>query len=157
MRWRQLLARQPLEHSQGHGHLLRVLGPVALTAIGIGATIGSGIFVTTGEVARNTAGPGVLVSYLIAGFACMLAALCYAEFAALAPTAGSAYSYAYATLGEFLAWVIGWDLVLEYAVAGAIVAVGWSEYFVKLLDLFGVHVPKQITSDPFTTEGSWFN
>jgi len=114
--------------------------------MGIGATIGSGIFVTTGQVAANVAGPGVMLSYLVAGFACVLAALCYAEFAALHPSGGSAYSYAYATMGELLAWIIGWDLVLEYGVAGSIVAVGWSEHLVQLFQSIGVAIPPWVIS-----------
>jgi len=114
--------------------------------MGIGATIGSGIFVTTGQVAATVAGPGVVLSYLVAGCACLLAALCYAEFAALHPSGGSAYSYAYATLGELGAWVIGWDLVLEYGVAGSIVAVGWSEHFVQLFQNLGVQVPAALVA-----------
>jgi APA family basic amino acid/polyamine antiporter len=142
MRWTDLFARKPVADHRGHGaEAHRVLGAGALVAMGIGATIGSGIFVTTGQVARAVAGPGVMLSYALAGLACVLAGLCYAEFAALAPTGGSAYSYAYSTLGELPAWVIGWDLVLEYAVAGSIVAVGWSEHLVALLAALGVAVP----------------
>jgi APA family basic amino acid/polyamine antiporter len=160
MRWKQLFARKPLSEMRGDASgLKRVIGSVGLTAIGIGAIIGSGIFVMAGEVAAKHAGPAVILSFVVAGFACTLAALCYAEFASMAPSAGSAYSYAYATLGELLAWIIGWDLVLEYAVAGAVVAVGWSQYFNKLLDAaFGIHLPVQITQDPFSSHGeSWFN
>jgi APA family basic amino acid/polyamine antiporter len=124
----------------------RVLGGWALIAMGIGAIIGSGIFVTTGQVARDTAGPAVILSYMFAGFGCVLAALCYAEFAALAPTGGSAYSYAYSTLGELFAWIIGWDLVLEYGVAGSIVAAGWSEHIIELFEACGVRVPAWVAS-----------
>src|SRR5947209_15948130 len=115
MFWKQLFARKSLERlraeMEGENRLRRVLGPVALTALGVGAIIGSGIFVTTGETAATKAGPSVMLSYVVAGFGCLLAALCYAEFASMAPVAGSAYTYAYATLGELFAWIIGWDLV----------------------------------------------
>lgn len=154
-----MLARKPIDHSHRDSGLRRALGPVALTALGVGAIIGSGIFVTTGEVAAKNAGPGVVLAFVVAGVGCALAALCYAELAALAPSAGSAYSYAYHTLGELAAWMIGWDLILEYAAAGAYIAVGWSGYFDHLLgDVFGVRLPTQITSDPFSSEGrSWCN
>ena len=153
-----LFGRKPLADYHRDTGLHRALGPVALTALGIGAIIGSGIFVTTGQVAAQHSGPGVTLAFVVAGVGCALAALCYAEFAALAPSAGSAYSYAYATLGELAAWVIGWDLVLEYAAAGAYIAVGWSGYFDHLLGaVFGVQLPGQITSDPFSTPGAWFN
>ncbi len=114
-----LLVKKPLQSIIGEaeaGHLKRVLGPWSLTAMGIGAVIGAGIFVATGEVAKTVAGPALMISYVLAGITCLLAALCYAEFAAMTPVAGSAYTYAYTTLGELLAWIIGWDLILEYAV-----------------------------------------
>ena len=134
---RQLFARKSLErlHSEmeGENRLRRVLGPVALTALGVGAIIGSGIFVTTGETAATKAGPSVMLSYVFAGFGCLLAALCYAEFASMAPVAGSAYTYAYATLGELFAWIIGWDLILEYAMSAATVASSWSKYLNEFL------------------------
>jgi APA family basic amino acid/polyamine antiporter len=116
----------------GHG-LKRALGPISLTALGVGAIIGTGIFVLVGKAAANQAGPAIMLSFVVAGLACLIAALCYAEFASLAPVAGSAYNYAYATLGELMAWIIGWDLILEYAVASSTVAHGWSKYFQKLL------------------------
>src|SRR3954447_21331715 len=106
-----------LEEMAGENRLRRVLGPVQLTALGIGAIIGAGIFVMTGRAAAQDAGPAIMLSYCVAGLGCLFAALCYSEFAAMAPVAGSAYTYAYATLGEMLAWIIGWDLVLEYAMA----------------------------------------
>src|SRR5688572_26532093 len=116
----QIFARKPLnlllEEMKGDDRLRRVLGPVTLTSLGVGAVIGAGIFVATGEAARNTAGPALMLSYVVAGVTCIFAALCYAEFASMAPVAGSAYTYAYTTLGELFAWIIGWDLVLEYAV-----------------------------------------
>ncbi len=144
----RLLARKPLSlllaEAAGEQRLRRVLGPVQLTALGVGAVIGAGIFVTTGAIARQTAGPALSVSYVVAGLACIFAALCYAEFAALVPVAGSAYTYAYATLGELFAWIIGWDLVLEYAVSSAVVATGWSGYFQSVLGIFGLAVPKAL-------------
>src|SRR5207253_5199005 len=110
------------------------------------------------EVAANQAGPGILVSYLVAGVTCAFAAFCYAEFASLAPVAGSAYTCAYATLGELFAWIIGWDLVLEYAMSAATVAASWSEYFNELTDvLFGWQVPAYLSNDPFTEAGAWLN
>src|SRR5262245_54661406 len=128
-----LFARKPLhlllEEMQGENRLRRVLGPLQLTSLGVGAIIGAGIFVTTGAIAQRTAGPALMLSYVVAGAVCIFAALCYAEFASMAPVAGSAYTYAYTTLGEIFAWIIGWDLVLEYAVGSATVANGWSGYF----------------------------
>jgi APA family basic amino acid/polyamine antiporter len=118
---------------KGDHRLRRVLGPVQLTALGVGAIIGAGIFVATGKAAHNEGGPALMVSYMVAGITCVFAALCYAEFASMAPVAGSAYTYAYATLGEVFAWIIGWDLVLEYAVGSATVANGWSSFFQSLL------------------------
>src|SRR3954465_13073887 len=133
MFWKQLFARKSLEmlHAEmmGDNRLRRVLGPVGLTSLGVGAIIGAGIFVMTGRVAAMDAGPGILISFAIAGVTCALAAFCYAEFASMAPVAGSAYTYAYATLGELMAWIIGWDLILEYAMSGATVASAWTEYF----------------------------
>src|SRR6478672_11052882 len=133
MFFKQLFARKSLEmlhrEMEGENRLRRVLGPISLTSLGIGAIIGAGIFVTTGETAANKAGPSVMLSYAVAGMGCALAALCYAEFAAMAPVAGSAYTYAYATLGELFAWIIGWDLVLEYAMSCAVLASDWTKYF----------------------------
>ena len=113
--------------------LRRALGPGNLTMLGIGAIIGAGIFVLTGKAAANYAGPAIVISFILAGLACAFAGLCYAEFAAMIPIAGSAYTYGYATMGEFIAWIIGWDLILEYMFAASTVAVGWSEYVVSLL------------------------
>lgn len=120
--------------------LKRTLGPISLTALGVGAIIGTGIFVLVGKAAANQAGPAIMLSFVVAGLACVFAALCYAEFASMAPVAGSAYNYAYATLGELMAWVIGWDLILEYAVASSTVAHGWSKYMQALLDQLGMNV-----------------
>src|ERR687889_307461 len=125
----------------GDHSLKRALGPVNLTALGIGAIIGTGIFVLTGTVAAQNAGPAVILSFVFAGIASVFAALCYSEFASLVPMAGSAYTYGYATLGEFIAWVIGWDLVLEYALAATTVAIGWSGYVVSFLNDLGIHIP----------------
>ncbi|HZV03501.1 MAG TPA: amino acid permease [Gemmataceae bacterium] len=158
---KQLFATKSLEILQaevkGENRLRRVLGPTALTAAGVGAIIGSGIFVMTGRVAAQDAGPAIVLSFVVAGIGCLFAALCYAEFASMAPVAGSAYTYAYATLGELFAWIIGWDLILEYAMACACVASSWSKYLNEFLLFFGVQVPAFLSSDPFTTEGAWFN
>jgi amino acid transporter len=148
----QLFARKSLktllEEMAGEHRLKRVLGPVTLTALGIGAVIGAGIFVATGAAAKDVAGPALMVSYGVAGITCIFAALCYAEFASMAPVAGSAYTYAYTTLGELFAWIIGWDLVLEYAVGAATVANGWSGYFQSVLLKLGIVVPMVVTGAP---------
>ncbi len=123
--------------------LKRALGPVNLTALGIGAIIGAGIFVLTGQAAAQYAGPAIVISFVLAGLACAFAGLCYAEFAAMIPMSGSAYTYAYATLGEFVAWIIGWDLILEYLFAASTVAVGWSGYVVSLLYDLHIHIPPE--------------
>jgi APA family basic amino acid/polyamine antiporter len=130
--------------------LKRALGPVNLVALGIGAIIGAGIFVLTGQAAANYAGPAIVYSFILAGTACALAGLCYAEFSAMIPIAGSAYTYGYATLGELLAWIIGWDLILEYLFAASTVAVGWSGYVVSFLKDLGINIPPQYTSAPYT-------
>jgi basic amino acid/polyamine antiporter, APA family len=137
-----------LAEMAGEHRLRRVLGPLALTSLGVGAIIGAGIFVLTGLAANVYAGPGLILSFVFAGIGCALAALCYAEFASMVPVAGSAYTYAYATLGELFAWIIGWDLVLEYAVASSTVAHGWSHYFLSFLGIFGLRVPAQWTASP---------
>lgn len=129
--------------------LKRALGPFNLTTLGIGAIIGAGIFVLTGKAAANYAGPGIVFSFILAGLACAFAGLCYAEFAAMIPISGSAYTYGYATLGELLAWIIGWDLILEYMFAASTVAVGWSEYVVSLLKEVNIVIPPQFTSAPY--------
>ncbi|SHH51780.1 APC family permease [Chryseobacterium oranimense] len=130
--------------------LKRVLGKWSLTAIGIGAIIGGGIFVLTGTGAYYNAGPALALSFVIAGIACVFAALCYAEFASILPVEGSAYAYAYGTVGEIFAWIIGWGLILEYAMGSMTVAVSWSGYFGKLLKMFGLHLPAYLTTDPQT-------
>ncbi len=139
------------------GTLRRALSAFDLVMLGIGAIIGTGIFVLTGVAAVNHAGPAVSASYALAGAICILAALCYSEFATMIPIAGSAYSYAYATLGELVAWIIGWDLVLEYALAGSAVAVGWSGYVVNLLGSIGIQLPAAIAGSPGTLPGAVFN
>src|SRR5688572_3937973 len=126
--------------------LKRALGPLNLTLLGIGAIIGTGIFVLTGTVAAVNAGPAVVLSFALAGVASIFAALCYAEFASLVPMAGSAYTYGYATLGEFIAWIIGWDLILEYALGAVTVAIGWSGYVVSFLSDLGIHIPPALTA-----------
>src|SRR4051794_19068282 len=154
-----LLLKKPLAlaHTEAEGgQLKRVLGPWALTAMGIGAIIGTGIFVATGEVARNVAGPALMVSYVVAGITCLFAALCYAEYAAMTPVAGSAYTYAYTTLGEIFAWIIGWDLILEYAVGAATVANGWSSYFQRILGKFHVQLPATLSQAPLSYEEGAF-
>src|SRR5437899_748506 len=137
-----------LDEMAGEHRLKRVLGPVTLTALGIGAVIGAGIFVATGAAAKDVAGPALMVSYLVAGVTCIFAALCYAEFASMAPVAGSAYTYAYTTLGELFAWIIGWDLILEYAVGAATVANGWSGYFQSVLASLRVTLPPALAGPP---------
>jgi basic amino acid/polyamine antiporter, APA family len=132
----------------GDRALHRTLGPLNLTALGIGAIIGAGIFVLTGLAAALHSGPAVAVSFGVAAVACGFAGLCYAEMASTVPVAGSAYTYSYATMGELVAWIIGWDLVLEYAMGAATVGVGWSGYFVSLLEFFGIHLPATLTSAP---------
>ena len=148
----QLFAVKPvavlLAEMEGENRLRRVLGPVSLTALGVGAIIGAGIFVLTGLAAHDKAGPGLILSFVVAGIGCAFAGLCYAEFASMVPVAGSAYTYAYATLGELFAWIIGWDLVLEYAVASSTVAHGWSHYLLQLLSNFGVTLPERWTNSP---------
>ncbi len=137
--------------------LKRVLGKWSLTAIGVGAIIGGGIFVLTGTGAYYHAGPALALSFVIAGIACIFAALCYSEFAAILPVEGSAYAYAYGTIGEVLAWIIGWGLVLEYAMGSMTVAVSWSGYFNKLLKMFGIVLPEWLTTDPASYTGSGFS
>ena len=157
-----------LEADHASSSLNRSLGPVALTALGIGGIIGTGIFVLTGLAAAQHAGPAVVISFIVAGLGCIFAGLCYAEFASMVPVAGSAYAYSYATLGEFTAWFVGWNLVLEYMFACATVAVGWSRYCVALLNRFDVNfLPGYLTTSPLATAsaesakvittGAWLN
>lgn len=138
-----------MEESGDSGHgLKRTLGKLNLVTLGIGAIIGAGIFVLTGQAAAQYAGPAVSISFIVAGFACAFAGLCYAEFASMIPIAGSAYTYAYATMGRIVAWIIGWALILEYLFSGATVAVGWSGYVVNFLNSIGIHIPESLSSAP---------
>ncbi len=137
---------QIMQESEGKSGLRRTLSATNLTTLGIGAIIGAGIFVITGQAAAQYAGPAILISFIISGIACAFAGLCYAEFASMIPIAGSAYTYAYATMGEFFAWLIGWDLILEYLFAASTVSVGWSGYVVSFLNDFGVHIPAYLTA-----------
>lgn len=146
--WKQLWTTKSVATEFKDNELKRTLGPWALTALGIGAIVGTGIFVLTGVAAANNAGPALAVSFVIAGFVCAMAALCYAEFSAMIPVAGSAYSYSYATLGELIAWFIGWNLVLEYLVSMSAVAAGWSGYVVSLLKHVGLVIPEAFANAP---------
>lgn len=138
------------ESNETSSHSLKkTLGPGKLVALGVGAIIGAGLFSITGGAAAELAGPAITISFLIAAIGCCFAGLCYAEFASMIPVAGSAYTYSYATMGEFIAWIIGWDLVLEYAVAAATVSISWSRYLIKFLDGFGVHLPSSLTACPW--------
>jgi APA family basic amino acid/polyamine antiporter len=154
--WKNIFARKDLDvllaEMAGEHRLRRVLGPVALTSLGVGAIIGAGIFALTGVAAANNAGPAVMVSFAVAAVGCVFAALCYAEFASMAPVAGSVYAYTYTTLGELFAWIIGWDLILEYSMGCAAVASSWSGYLNKLLGALGWwKVPERLITDPFST------
>jgi APA family basic amino acid/polyamine antiporter len=166
----QLWTRKPLkllyEEMEGEHRLRRILGPVQLTSLGVGAIIGTGIFVLVGQAAHDKTGPALMLSFVVAGLACIFAALCYAEFASMVPVAGSAYTYAYATMGELFAWIMGWDLVLEYAVGSATVAHGWSHYFQDFIGIFGIKLPHALTTAPFdydpsvghlVSTGTWFD
>ena len=155
-----------LDELKSEQRLRRVLGPIQLSALGVGAIIGTGIFVLVGVAAHDRTGPALMLSFVAAGITCVFAALCYAEFASMVPVAGSAYTYAYATLGELLAWIIGWDLILEYAVASSTVAHGWSHYFQDFLAFFNVRLPFVFTNAPFDFDpttgllvgtGTWFD
>src|ERR1700740_1940252 len=141
-----LASLQQESNEEGEHTLKRSLGPVNLITLGIGAIIGAGIFVLTGQAAAKHAGPAIALSFVLAGITCGFAGLCYAEFASIIPIAGSAYTYGYATLGEFVAWIIGWGLVLEYAFGAATVASGWSGYFTSLLQQIGINLPPQLTT-----------
>jgi APA family basic amino acid/polyamine antiporter len=173
----QLFATKPLslllEEMKGEDRLRRCLGPIQLSSLGIGAIIGTGIFVLTGVAAHDRTGPALMLSFVFAGITCIFAALCYAEFASMAPVAGSAYTYAYATLGELFAWIIGWDLILEYAVASSTVAHGWSHYFQDFIKnryiaglIGGWELPHVLSNAPFdydlstghlASTGTWFD
>jgi basic amino acid/polyamine antiporter, APA family len=143
----ELILKQSDQQERG---LKRILGPISITMMGIGAIVGTGIFVLTGVAAAKYAGPGLIFSFVVAGIVSGLAAICYAEFASSVPIAGSAYTYSYATLGEFIAWIIGWDLILEYSVGAAAVSIGWSGYITDFLKgAFGITLPKALTASPF--------
>src|SRR3954464_14116765 len=150
-----LLARKPLamlmdeSRETGEHSLKRTLGFFQLTALGVGAIIGAGIFVLSG-LGAHYAGPGLMLSFVLSGLGCAFAALCYAEFAAMIPLAGSAYTYAYATLGELFAWIIGWDLTLEYAMGASTVSSGWSNHFIEFLDIFHIKMPLWLAYDHWT-------
>ena len=162
-----LLAKKPLNTildeaaETGEHSLRRALGPTNLITLGIGAIIGTGIFVLTGTAAANHAGPAIILSFILAAIACIFAGLCYAEFASMIPVAGSAYTYGYATLGEIFAWIIGWDLILEYAFGAATVASGWSVYVLSLLGDFGITLSPRWAGAPGTVfvffDGHWSN
>ena len=139
---------------EGEHSLKRSLTAMNLTLLGVGAIIGAGIFVLTGTAAAEHAGPAIVISFIFAGLGCAFAGLCYAEFASMIPIAGSAYTYGYATLGELLAWIIGWDLILEYLFAASTVAVGWSGYFVQMLRIVGIELPAAFVNAPLTLDGA---
>jgi basic amino acid/polyamine antiporter, APA family len=155
-----LFARKPIDklmaeaQEVGEHSLKRSLGPVNLIALGIGAIIGAGLFVRTAAAIADRAGPSVVLAFVVAGLGCAFAGLCYAEFASMIPLAGSAYTYSYATMGELVAWIIGWDLILEYAVAAATVAIAWSEYANRVLEWFGMRIPYQWAHSPFEIEAA---
>src|SRR5258705_7002721 len=150
-----LLAKKPLDRlineakETGEHSLKRTLGVFQLTALGVGAIIGAGIFVLSG-LGAHYAGPGLMLSFVLSGLGCAFAGLCYAEFAAMIPLAGSAYTYAYATLGEIFAWIIGWDLTLEYAMGASTVSSGWSNHFIELLNIFHLKIPLWLAYDHWT-------
>jgi APA family basic amino acid/polyamine antiporter len=149
-----LFIRKPLaklleQTEDKSNNLKKTLGPTSLVLLGIGAIIGAGLFSITGGAAANNAGPAVTVSFIIAAVGCAFAGLCYAEFASMIPVAGSAYTYSYTTMGEFVAWIIGWDLVLEYAVGAATVSISWSRYLVKFFQNFGINLTPQVVMSPF--------
>lgn len=152
----KLFRKKPIEAYSDDiktSQLTRILGKWELTAIGVGAVIGGGIFVLTGVAANQYAGPALALSFILAGIGCLLAAFCYAEFASILPVSGSAYAYSYGTIGEFFAWFIGWNLILEYLMGATTVAVSWSKYFVKLLQLSGIHnLPPWLINDPITAK-----
>jgi APA family basic amino acid/polyamine antiporter len=155
-----MLATKPIAEYQKEASdksLKRALGIPALIAFGIGGIIGTGIFVLTGLAAAQHAGPAIVLSFVLAGVGCMFAGLCYSEFATMVPVAGSAYAYSYATLGEFIAWFVGWNLILEYMMAASTVAVGWSRYFIKLLDHYHINfIPAALSSAPFAAGDAGF-
>src|SRR5688500_4946091 len=155
-----LFVKKPLAQLLGEAAdtekgLKKTLGPWSLIALGIGAVIGAGLFSITGGAAATNAGPAITISFIVAGLGCAFAGLCYAEFSSMIPIAGSAYTYSYATMGEFIAWIIGWDLVLEYAVGAATVSISWSRYFGRFMEGFGIHLPAEMMGGPW--DGGWMN
>jgi APA family basic amino acid/polyamine antiporter len=138
-----------IQESERENQLRRTLGPFSLIALGVGAVIGAGIFTLTGVAAANFAGPAIVISFVLAAIGCVFAGLCYSEFSTMIPIAGSAYTYAYATMGELIAWIIGWDLVLEYCVGAATVSIGWGQTLVALLQTFGINLPAKFIASPF--------
>lgn len=146
-----------LKQARGKKSLQKALGPFDLTMLGVGAVIGTGIFVLTGIVAAQAAGPAIILSFIFSGIACALTALCYAEFASMIPASGSAYTYSYATFGELFAWVLGWDLILEYGLACSVVASGWSAYFQDLVRGFGIHLPQALSGAYNPAKGSYID
>ena len=157
----RLFKTKPVEDIMREAHsgteLKKTLGPVQLTTLGIGAIIGAGIFVLTGTAAAVHSGPGIILSFVLAGFACAMAGLCYSEFSSMIPVSGSAYTYAYATMGELMAWIIGWDLILEYSLAASTVAIGWSGYFVSILQSVGINIPEAYRAAPTAHPSGVFN
>jgi basic amino acid/polyamine antiporter, APA family len=154
--WKRKPINQLLnEASESEKGLKRTLTARGLTALGIGAIIGAGLFSITGLAASQNAGPAITISFIVAALGCVFAGLCYAEFSSMIPVAGSAYTYSFATMGEFIAWIIGWDLVLEYAVGAATVSISWSRYLIKFLDSYGIHISESLTHSPF--EGGTIN
>ena len=152
--------RKPLnvlldEAGESEKGLKKTLTASGLTALGVGAIIGAGLFSITGLAAAQNAGPAITISFLVAALGCIFAGLCYAEFSSMIPVAGSAYTYSFATMGEFVAWIIGWDLVLEYAVGAATVSISWSRYLGKFLESYGIHLDKDFMLSPF--EGGIIN
>jgi APA family basic amino acid/polyamine antiporter len=145
------------ESGKNGAALKKELGALDLTMLGIGAIIGTGIFVLTGVAAAEHAGPALVLSFILSGLACVFAALCYAEFASSVPVSGSAYTYSYATFGEMMAWLLGWDLILEYGVAASAVAAGWSGYFQGLLAGFGIELPHALTSAYDPSKGTFID
>src|ERR1051325_5864578 len=145
------------ESEGGEHQLKRTLGPVNLVALGIGAIIGAGLFSLTGIAAADHAGPAVVLSFVVAAIGCAFAGMCYSEFSTMIPISGSAYTYAYATMGELLAWIIGWDLVIEYAIGAATVSVSWSSYVTKLLHRFGVELPNALIHGPWDDQAGVIN
>ncbi|MGC4040813.1 MAG: amino acid permease [Flavobacterium sp.] len=154
--WKRKPLNQLLsEADESEKGLKKTLTATGLTALGVGAIIGAGLFSITGMAAAQNAGPAITISFIVAALGCVFAGLCYAEFSSMIPVAGSAYTYSFATMGEFIAWIIGWDLVLEYAVGAATVSISWSRYLIKFLDGYGIHINEQFTHSPF--EGGLIN